>query len=122
VCKKSPITSVPIAHATPGAAASSVNRRNKYDADFPTVDNILQETLREDQGYFPEVLLGGGHPLDFENKTEISTVTPKGFTYIRQSTYNELRSKPTNISLWLHLLRARHQSDHHQPLGANCPG
>ncbi|KAM3096755.1 alkaline phosphatase [Phormidesmis sp. 146-12] len=90
------VTSVPITHATPGAAASSVNRRNKYDADFPALDNILQEALREDQGYLPTVLLGGGHPLDFLNTTAASTVTPKGFEYIKQSTYEELRDKPTN--------------------------
>lgn len=88
------VTSVPITHATPGAAASSVNRRNKYDADFPALDNILQEAIRPDQGYLPTVLLGGGHPLDFENRTAVSTVTPRGFTYIRESTYNELRTKP----------------------------
>lgn len=90
------VTSVPITHATPGAAASSVNRRNKYDNDFPALDNILQEAIREDQGYLPTVLIGGGHPLDFENRAATSTVTPTGFTYIRQSTYDELRSKPTN--------------------------
>lgn len=90
------VTSVPITHATPGAAASSVNRRNKYDNNFPALDNILQEAIREDQGYLPTVLIGGGHPLDFENRTSTSTVTPKGFTYITQSTYDELRNKPTS--------------------------
>jgi alkaline phosphatase len=88
------VTSVPITHATPGAAASSVNRRNKYDADFPALDNILQEAIRPAQGYLPTVLLGGGHPLDFENRAATSTIVPRGFTYIRESTYNELKSKP----------------------------
>ena len=90
------VTSVPITHATPGAAASSVNRRSKYDNDFPALDNILQEAIREDQGYLPTVLLGGGHPLDFENATSATTGTPAGFTYIKKSTYDELKSKPTS--------------------------
>lgn len=88
------VTSVPITHATPGAAASSVNRRSKYDNDFPALDNILQEAIREDEGYLPTVLLGGGHPLDFENTTPATTGTPAGFTYIKKSTYDELKSKP----------------------------
>ena len=101
------VTSVPITHATPGAAASSVNRRSKYDHDFPALDNILQEAIREDQAYLPTVLLGGGHPLDYENSTSASTIVPKdipdpkdltkklvAFNYIKQSTYEELRSKP----------------------------
>ncbi|MBC7972444.1 MAG: alkaline phosphatase [Verrucomicrobia bacterium] len=88
------VTSVPITHATPGAAISSVNRRNKYDSDFPALDSILQEAIRPDQGYLPTVLLGGGHPLDFENRAAASTIVPRGFTYIRESTYNELRNNP----------------------------
>ncbi|WP_181357420.1 alkaline phosphatase [Stenomitos frigidus] len=91
------VTSVPITHATPGAAISSVNRRAKYDADYPALDNILQEAIRSDlpgEPYLPTVLLGGGHPLDFENITAASTIVPKGFTYIKESTYNELHSKP----------------------------
>jgi alkaline phosphatase len=85
------VTSVPIDHATPGAAEATVNRRNKYDNDFPALDNILQEALRV---YQPTVLLGGGHPLDFENRTNVSPVYQ--YTYIKESTYNELSSKPTN--------------------------
>ena len=91
------VTSVPISHATPGAAISSVNRRAKYDADYPALDNILQEAIRSDlpgEPYLPTVLLGGGHPLDFENTTAASTIVPKGFTYIKESTYTELHSKP----------------------------
>jgi alkaline phosphatase len=85
------VTSVPITHATPGAAQSTVNRRSKYDADYPALDNILQESLRQ---YQPTVLLGGGHPLDFENKTNVGPVYQ--YTYIKQSTYEELKAKPTN--------------------------
>uniref|UniRef100_UPI00286DBE3F alkaline phosphatase n=1 Tax=Chamaesiphon sp. VAR_48_metabat_403 TaxID=2964700 RepID=UPI00286DBE3F len=54
------VTSVPIDHATPAAAAANVNRRNKYDEDYPALDNILQQELRI---YQPTVILGGGHPL-----------------------------------------------------------
>lgn len=88
------VTSVPISHATPGAAASSVNRRAKYDNDFPALDNILQEALRPDQGYLPTVLIGGGHPLDFENTSNVGPVFK--YTYIKKSTYDELRTKPTS--------------------------
>lgn len=85
------VTSVPITHATPGAAQSTVNRRSKYDADYPALDNILQESLRQ---YQPTVLLGGGHPMDFENKTNVGPVYQ--YTYIKQSTYDELKANPNN--------------------------
>ncbi len=85
------VTSVPISHATPGAAEATVNRRAKYDNDFPALDNIVQESLRQ---YQPTVILGGGHPLDFENRTNVGGVYQ--YTYIKESTYKELSSKPTN--------------------------
>jgi alkaline phosphatase len=85
------VTSVPITHATPGAAASFVNRRAKYDNDFPDLDNILQQSLRIFQ---PTVILGGGHPLDFQNRTASGPIFD--YTYIRQSTYEELKSNPSN--------------------------
>ena len=84
------VTSVPINHATPGAATSFVNRRNKYDKESPDLDNILQQSLRI---FKPTVLLGGGHPLDLENKTKVGGVY--NYTYIDQSTYNKLKTKPT---------------------------
>lgn len=83
------VTSVPINHATPGAAAAFVNRRNKYDAPSPDLDNVLQQTLKI---FKPTVLLGGGHPLDLENKTGAGGVY--NWTYISQSTYDELKNKP----------------------------
>jgi alkaline phosphatase len=83
------VTSVPITHATPGAAEATVNRRAKYDNDYPALDNILQESLRQ---YQPSVLLGGGHPLDFENTSNVGPAYK--YTYIKQSTYEELRTKP----------------------------
>ncbi|MBR8834748.1 MAG: alkaline phosphatase [Stigonema ocellatum SAG 48.90 = DSM 106950] len=85
------VTSVPISHATPGAATSFVNRRNKYDVESPDVDNILQQSLRI---FKPTVLLGGGHPLDLENKTKVGGVY--NYTYIQQSTYEKLKTKPTS--------------------------
>ena len=73
------VSSVPINHATPGAAAAHVNRRNKLDGDYPDADNILQQTLRSSQ---PTVMLGGGgHPLGND-----------GNLYVRQSTYDALRN------------------------------
>jgi alkaline phosphatase len=92
------VTSVPISHATPGAATANVNRRSKYDADYPALDNILQQALRPDVAtkFLPTVLIGGGHPLDFENETATSTIAPQGFRYIKKSTYEELRTKPAS--------------------------
>ncbi|MEH1931423.1 alkaline phosphatase [Nostoc sp.] len=90
------VTSVPISHATPGAAASFVNRRSKYDSKYdPTKtnqDSILQQTLLNFQ---PNVLLGGGHPKDFDNRS--STTTAEGvfnYTYITEDTYKHLSDNP----------------------------
>ncbi|WP_225225933.1 alkaline phosphatase [Komarekiella delphini-convector] len=89
------VTSVPVSHATPGAAASFVNRRSKYDSVYdPTKsnqDSILQQTLLNFQ---PNVLLGGGHPLDFENRE--STGPVEKYTYITQDTYEHLKNNPTS--------------------------
>jgi alkaline phosphatase len=87
------VTSVPIDHATPGAAAANVNRRAKYDGDFPGLDNILQQELRI---YQPTVLLGGGHPLSSTATPLPNGVEPRDNTYIRESTYQELKTKPTS--------------------------
>ncbi|WP_016948846.1 alkaline phosphatase [Anabaena sp. PCC 7108] len=87
------VTSVPIDHATPGAAAANVNRRNKYDADFPSLDNILQQELRI---YQPTVILGGGHPLTGAGSESLPTGVepPTKFEYITKSTYAELSKNP----------------------------
>jgi alkaline phosphatase len=105
------VTSVPITHATPGAAMATVNRRAKYDNDFPSLDNILQQAIRKDLPYpysddlkgvkpfLPTVILGGGHPLDFQNTTNQTTTQPSGdaaYTYIKPSTYAALKYNPTN--------------------------
>ena len=87
------VTSVPINHATPGAAASFVNRRNKYNAPSPDLDNILQQTLKI---FKPTVLLGGGHPLDLENTTNQGGAY--NWTYIDKFTYYELKTQPKSNS------------------------
>jgi alkaline phosphatase len=89
------VTSVPIDHATPGAAAANVNRRNKYDINAPKaspLDNILQQELRI---YQPTVLLGGGHPLS-NNKQPLPSGVEPDFTYISNQTYQILKAKPKN--------------------------
>lgn len=87
------VTSVPIDHATPGAAAANVNRRTKYDGDYPTLDNILQQELRI---YQPTVILGGGHPLTGASGQPLPTGVepPTKFEYITKSTYAELSKNP----------------------------
>ncbi len=87
------VTSVPIDHATPAAAAANVNRRGKYDGEFPSIDNILQQELRE---YQPTVLLGGGHPLSTTADAALPDGVEPDFTYIRESTYNELSNNPNS--------------------------
>ena len=86
------VTSVPISHATPGAAASFVNRRSKYDSVYDpnkaNQDSILQQALLNFQ---PNVLLGGGHPLDFTNTTNTGSLC--GYTYITADTYKNLTGK-----------------------------
>ncbi|HYX15132.1 MAG TPA: alkaline phosphatase, partial [Nostoc sp.] len=90
------VTSVPVSHATPGAAASFVNRRSKYDSVYDpsktNQDSILQQTLLN---FKPNILLGGGHPKDFENRE--STSTAEGvfkYTYITEDTYQHLKNNP----------------------------
>ncbi|AFZ57080.1 alkaline phosphatase [Anabaena cylindrica FACHB-243] len=87
------VTSVPIDHATPGAAAANVNRRNKYDSDYPTLDSILQQELRI---YQPTVILGGGHPLTGSSSQSLpaGVEPPTKFEYITKSTYAELSKNP----------------------------
>jgi alkaline phosphatase len=108
------VTSVPIDHATPGAAEAAVKRRNRYDGDYPALDNILQQAIRPDfqenpdrpdlqNTYLPTVLLGGGHPLDHDNTVNTPGkpgYKPPGtcnYVYIKASTYKELTGK-TSLS------------------------
>lgn len=88
------VTSVPVDHATPGAAAANVNRRNKYDEDYPALDNILQQELRI---YQPTVILGGGHPLSTPgNPLPVGVEPLTDNTYIKASTYKEFSTKPNS--------------------------
>ena len=88
------VTSVPIDHATPGAAAATVNRRGKYDTPAPDIDNILQQELRI---YQPTVLLGGGHPVSTPgNPLPVGVEPPRDNTYISKETYAYLVANPTN--------------------------
>lgn len=88
------VTSVPVDHATPGAAAATVNRRGKYDTEFPDLDSILQQELRI---YQPTVLLGGGHPLSAPGNLLPEGVEPnRDFTYINPETYSYLVANPGN--------------------------
>ncbi len=99
------VTSVPIDHATPGAAAANVNRRTKYDQnakDATPLDNILQQELRI---YQPTVLLGGGHPLA-NVKNPLPTGVEPDHTYISETTYRELSSRPNN-NIYKYVFRER---------------
>jgi alkaline phosphatase len=90
------VTSVPIDHATPAAAAANVNNRNKFDNGYAdtALDSILQQELRI---YQPTVLLGGGHPLSSSVGNVLpSGVEPRDNTYIKEETYQELSKKPTS--------------------------
>jgi alkaline phosphatase len=91
------VTSVPVSHATPAAAASYVNRRSKYDSVYDpnktNQDSILQQALLD---FKPNVLLGGGHPLDFENRTNTGPILK--YTYITQDTYEHLKNNPNPAS------------------------
>ncbi|MCV3213628.1 alkaline phosphatase [Plectonema radiosum NIES-515] len=88
------VTSVPIDHATPGAAAATVNRRGKYDSEYPALDSILQQELRVFQ---PTVLLGGGHPLSTPGDPLPEGVEPNTSNeFISKSTYAELSNNPTS--------------------------
>jgi alkaline phosphatase len=99
------VTSVPIDHATPGAAAANVNRRAKYDLNAPgatPLDNILQQELRI---YQPTVLLGGGHPLS-NIKQPLPTGVEPDHTYISETTYKELTQHP-NDNFYKYTFRER---------------
>ncbi len=93
------VSSVPIDHATPGAAAANVNSRGKLD-EFGVIDTILQQELGI---YQPTVLLGGGHPLSNVDdplpegvEPPNGSLEPTEFRYLSEGTYNELRNNPTD--------------------------
>ena len=84
------VSSVPFSHATPAAAVSHVNERNKYNEDsvegeldefgheIPDTDNIFRQIIDETQ---PEVVLGGGHP---------DNGSGSNFRYISEDGYDQL--------------------------------
>ncbi len=84
------ISDVPVNHATPASVVAHVNHRNKYDADFPNMDNILQQMLR---GGEVDIMLGGGHPLDLGNHTEEGGEFT--WRFITESNYVHLRDNPS---------------------------
>ncbi|MGF1588720.1 MAG: alkaline phosphatase [Pleurocapsa sp.] len=85
------VASVPISHATPASPTAHVNNRDDYDDDFPENDTILQQMLLEIQ---PDLVLGGGHPLDLNNSTDTSGELE--YRFIAESTYNHLVENPTD--------------------------
>lgn len=88
------VSSVPLDHATPGAAAAAVNRRAKYDGEYPSLDNILQQELRI---YQPTVLLGGGHPLSNpDDPLPDGVEPPRDFGFITEDTYEYLVANPAD--------------------------
>jgi alkaline phosphatase len=87
------VSSVPVDHATPGAAASNVNDRNKFD-EFGVIDTILQQELNI---FKPTVILGGGHPLsNLNDPLPAGVEPPQEFEYLSEGTYEELSSNPTD--------------------------
>ncbi|MBD2629246.1 alkaline phosphatase [Trichormus variabilis] len=87
------VSSVPIDHATPGAAAANVNNRNKFD-EFGVIDTILQQELGI---YKPTVLLGGGHPLsNVDDPLPAEVEPPSDHLYMSEETYAELKNNPTD--------------------------
>jgi alkaline phosphatase len=85
------VSSAPVSHATPGAPAAHVNNRDDYDDDFPEGDTILQQMLLHVQ---PDLILGGGHPLDLANTTNTSGTNL--YRFIAESTYKYLVENPTD--------------------------
>ena len=85
------VTSVPVNHATPAAAAANVNSRNKYQESsnagkfgvdghpLELTDNIIDEYLFDSQ---PQIVLGGGNPAGGD-----SYVKPALLTSLLDGTY-----------------------------------
>ncbi len=94
------VSSVPISHATPAAPGAHVNNRGKLDdgipegalegEEFDAGDSVTQQMLLETQ---PDLILGGGHPLDYNN-TDSEIGGELEFRYIAESTYEELSNNP----------------------------
>jgi len=93
------VTSVPINHATPAAAISHVNSRNKYQESsnagkfgidghpLDLIDNILDDILFIGK---PQVVLGGGNPAGGETYVNKATIAA-----LVAGTYQESEQKIT---------------------------
>ncbi|MEM7727093.1 MAG: alkaline phosphatase [Cyanobacteria bacterium P01_A01_bin.45] len=100
------VSSVPFSHATPAAPASHVNNRGKLDdgvpegalegGEFDVGDSVTQQMLLETQ---PDLILGGGHPLDYNN-TDSEIGGELSFRFIAESTYEELSNNPDGDNLY----------------------
>lgn len=101
------VSTVPFSHATPAAPASHVNDRGKLDDGIPegaseggenidAGDSVTQQMLLETQ---PDLILGGGHPLD-HNNTDSEVGGELNFDYIAESTYEELSNNPDGDNLY----------------------
>ncbi|MDJ0661633.1 MAG: alkaline phosphatase [Crocosphaera sp.] len=100
------VSSVPFSHATPAAPASHVNNRGKLDdgipegalegEEFEAGDSVTQQMLLEVQ---PDLILGGGHPLDYNN-TDSEIGGELNFRFIAESTYEELSNNPDGDNLY----------------------
>ncbi|MEM6612417.1 MAG: alkaline phosphatase, partial [Cyanobacteria bacterium P01_C01_bin.72] len=100
------VSSVPFSHATPAAPASHVNNRGKLDdgipegalegGEFDAGDSVTQQMLLETQ---PDLILGGGHPLDYNN-TDSEIGGELEFRFIAESTYEELSNNPDGDNLY----------------------
>ncbi|CCQ59425.1 alkaline phosphatase [Crocosphaera watsonii] len=100
------VSSVPFSHATPAAPASHVNNRGKLDdgipegalegEEFEVGDSVTQQMLLETQ---PDLILGGGHPLDYNN-TDSEIGGELNFRFIAESTYEELSNNPDGDNLY----------------------
>lgn len=84
------ISDVPVNHATPSSPIVGVNHRNRLDADYPDMDNVLQQMLRGDTE--ADLMLGGGHPLDQGNFS--GTGGEFSWRYITEDNYEHLSNNP----------------------------
>ena len=71
------------------------------DDDFPEGDTILQQMLLQVQ---PDLILGGGHPLDLNNDTDTSGEF--AYQFIAESTYDHLVENPTDNRYGYNFFRA----------------
>ncbi|MDC0833929.1 Alkaline phosphatase [Geitlerinema sp. FC II] len=82
------VSSVPVDHATPGAAEAAVNLRQKRDLGPDNLDSTLQQALRI---VMPDLILGGGHPdAAGDDPIPEGVEPPTSDTYVKEDTYAAL--------------------------------